>query len=235
MKLRNLLSAALATSALMFASIAAAAPTTVNLTFNGAVSDPVTGNITWTGDPVVAPRSAQAAKLGFTVTAINDGDIAAPFSVGDKLEAFCVELGIQVGSGLYTLHHGSTFFADLGKPSAASDLGKLFRNYYSLTGTDRVLSAAFQLAVWEIVYDSPMLDILAGNFIANGTFSGARAIADGWLASLSDPGLKGMKFYVLASENRQDIAFIPVPEPGMLLLIGSGLLFGVGLRRRIRA
>ncbi len=106
-------------------------------------------------------------------------------------------------------------------------LGKL----YSLAGSgvDSTLkSAAFQLAVWEIVTETaPTLDLLAGNFFLEQTATPAqRDVASGWLQAVSaSNAAKAYNAVRLYNASTQDFVVferVPpatvVPEPTSLLL-----------------
>lgn len=97
-------------------------------------------------------------------------------------------------------------------------------------------SAAFQLAVWELVYDSDAL-ISTGSFKANSP-DAPKSIAQGWLNAITSPGYVSSNplptLRVLQSSTAQDQLTaiqtpIPAPGAGVLALAGCGLLAG---RRR---
>lgn len=122
-------------------------------------------------------------------------------------------------------------------------LGKLYT--LAGTGVDNTLkSAAFQLAVWEIVTEtSPTLDLLAGNFFLEQTATPAqRDLASGWLQAVSaSNAAKAYNAVRLYNARTQDFVVferIPqaqvVPEPTSLLLAGLALAGMAAAARRKR-
>ena len=120
----------------------------------------------------------------------------------------------------------------------------LFDNFYGVaTTTDGARGAAFQLALWEIIYDtgSSPYNLGSGNFTSLGDSSAtAIPIAQGWLNQIADPnGLKATGKYELIglfSETNQDQITVhtnPVPAPAGLILIGLGAGI-IALRRRFQ-
>ena len=99
-------------------------------------------------------------------------------------------------------------------------------------------AAAFQLAVWEIVYEhssvTPTYDLGAGTFLSNSTSSAPHTTAQTWLAALNNPtnSANNYSITVFNSGTYQDqITFKSVPEPAALGLLGLGLI-GLGFARR---
>ena len=126
-------------------------------------------------------------------------------------------------------------------------LGKL----YTLAGRDvdsTNESAAFQLAVWEIVTETGRsLDLLSGSFyLEQGASTAQRSLASGWLAQASSSGAaKQFDAQRLYSSTAQDfVVFTPrppepettlrVPEPASYGLVGLALL-GLALAGRRKA
>ena len=115
-------------------------------------------------------------------------------------------------------------------------LGKL----YTLAGREVDTtneSAAFQLAVWEIVTEtSSSLNVLDGSFyLERGASSAQRALANDWLAAASSNGaVKSFTAQRLYSATAQDfVVFAQVPPqpnaPGQLPEPGSWALAGLAL------
>jgi hypothetical protein len=93
--------------------------------------------------------------------------------------------------------------------------------------------AAFQTAVWEIVYDADF-SLSVGNFRATG---GATALAQNWLTDVknSTVAYTAPNLVALTNPEGQDqIAAAPVPLPSAAVG-GLAVLGGVGLARGRRS
>lgn len=153
--------------------------------------------------------------------------------------SWCVDIFqfIPGGTGQYTENIGATNLS----AAIRNDLGRLATLALAAATTPGAGSgnyaAAFQLAIWEILYNrtSPY-NLANGTFYSN--YQGSNAafnIASGWLNTLNtNPGLTSnytMNTY-LSSSLQDQITFVAVSEPGMLALLGLGLIGAVVARRQ---
>jgi hypothetical protein len=100
---------------------------------------------------------------------------------------------------------------------------------------DATTSAAFQLAMWEIVNETnARFDLTRGKFRATGASDNSIALANSWLKNL--PGANTVPTYdlsVLMSPTHQDLGtFTRVPEPSTIAVMFAGLIGFVMAGRR---
>jgi hypothetical protein len=134
--------------------------------------------------------------------------------------------------------------------AGATQLAQLFQEAFGSAASSRINSAAFQLAVWELEYDSGNLNVndTASGFYATGggaDGAAARTQANTWLLGLGSPGTWSITR--LSNTIHQDFITggdLPgacckrtVPEPPVLPLVlaAMGAAALIESRRRLRS
>ncbi len=177
----------------------------------------------------------------------NINGFAGEFSIkwnGNSFNAWCVDVLHTVSSGgvynnAYTALSPSAYGLT---PVKIGLMDTLFSNYYTTSQSSAVNSGAFQIALWEIVYDGGgALNIYANSFIMGSSGDAtAKSTAQSWLTALtSAPVTNNWNFTVLrgdalAGAHYQDLvvaAPVPEPESWALMLAGLGVLVATGRRR----
>ena len=169
------------------------------------------------------PAASGRASAGGFLTSVNGGA---------SFVSYCVDLYQYISFGTpYADYYTPAPALAFNNASAYTDLSRLYARAGSLGGA--VGQAAFQVAVWEIVYEKTgnayALNSGDARFDASAEVT---ALASDWLSSL---GPNGPAIGVLASRGEQDVIFAPVPEPETYALMLAGLgAIGAWARRRQR-
>ena len=206
------------------ALVAAMPSSAATVVFSGFTNGSESVNFSVTGPH---PTSGAALAGGFATTV--DG--------GPSFEAYCVDLYQEISFGdPYPEYTGPGTTHVFANSRAYTDLGRL----YATAGVvnTAVSEAAFQIAVWEIAYetDSGPYDLssgvatFSGGDAATGTPS-ALSLASSWLGNLTNGPYPSI--LVLESADHQDMIYAPVPEPETYALFMAGLAaVGFVARRR---
>jgi hypothetical protein len=167
---------------------------------------------------------------------VSAGGFATVLNGGPSFVSYCVDLYQHISFGTlypeYTPPGTTHVFAN---NRAYADLGRLYAEA-GVVDTS-VEEAAFQIAAWEIAYETTPGAYALGS--GKATFSGGTAASSGalglaatWLAGLGN-GV-GRSIDVIESREHQDVIYAPVPEPSTYMLMVAGLLATAEISRRKR-
>ena len=149
---------------------------------------------------------------------------------GNAIQFWCYELGQS-----FTFNHSYTDYS-LGTPTNEDLLSKLFQEAYAHALDDAQHSAAFQLAIWEILYDSDLnLFSGMGTFHTTRTANATDLLAQSWLDGLAGFSDNGDIVLYHSADHQDFIGRKPpgdLPEPAPLALIGLGVVAMLVAKRR---
>ena len=200
-------------------------------------------------DPFKATGFAVGSQTITLTDPLRNGNVnAGAFSLNPPAGdiAYCIDLAQTINFG--------TLYNDYTKLSLAADgvlsslrkgeIAQLFHGFYTTSLLNSTNSAAFQLALWEIVFETgSALDVDGANTSTRGvnyasnpdTPGSVIAIADAWLAGLGAFSTDTTGLYTYRSPEHQDqIVYHRTPEPPTLIILGAGLgLIAFLTRRRV--
>ena len=223
-----------------------------------------TATITFQGDSTANVITGQYL---YKVNSVS-GDLNGLFThmVGETIYTYCVDL-FDNPNGTKTLDvydlsdapiPDEDDFSNMGS-NASSLIGVLHKKYwdsYDLgkSSADAFYAAAFQLAIWEIAYESENIDwsessagaagydvfddTSGSGFKVDGSDLGWRGQAQDWIAAAYADWKNGVRWrplYAAGSETvvYQDFILIPIPLPAPIALAGIGLIGVLAGRRRL--
>ena len=196
------------------------------------------GNTTSTGGPTY--QNTLTGGLKFETSHM----IGDPEVVTGSILAWCIEIAQTTASGGERIDYTtSTLAAQTWVGSLQKLINQRFKEVMEGTPGEntKMLSAAMQLAVWELVTDKRPGNLSDGNLrvqqIGTDTASlSARSVAKAqeWLSTLGTAQETGnYRIVVLKNDVKQDqITVSAVPLPGASFLLGSALLGFMTISRR---
>lgn len=162
--------------------------------------------------------------------------------------AYCIDIFQTIGFGTLYSDYTTTSLATDAQITAArkGEIAQLFHGFYTTSLTGSTNTAAFQLALWEILFETgSTLNVDGGDLANRGvtyakspkTPAGVVLLADTWLGGLGSFSTDLGGFTTYRSPAHQDqISYRPVPEPPTWALVFAGLgTLGFMARRRRRS
>lgn len=167
----------------------------------------------------LAPAFVSSASVGAYNTKVNNGPTIESFCI-DIWQALSFNTDYTIGTTYtympsmvgYTPHAGAPVIT----PAVVGNLNRLYDEATTLGYNTATKSAALQLAIWEIAFETPSnYDLGSGNFYSSGT-SAAKTQAATWLAGL--PAIQTPIIWSMATSARRSrmslfLHQFPNPKP----------------------
>jgi PEP-CTERM motif len=218
---------ATAVAAATMAPAVAQAATSINITGYAFPVGSQTGTLHYAGSPF-NNGGVRAGEFRLTGTNLTTGGAASFLT-------YCVDIFHALSvPGTYTISPLSTLFTG----AKATNINKLLANTNPTTADQ---SAAVQLAMWEIVFETaPVFNVNAGAnqgafWMTGGSSGAARTLANSYLANLGSwtTSTTHTAQLLYSRTNQSQVFLTAVPEPGTWAMMVFGfMLVGASMRRR---
>ena len=206
---------------------------TINITNSSFALGSKDGTLNLTAGGPFNGVTAGFGQFKLDGTNVTAGNVAVTFYT------YCVDLNQSlIIPGSFTIQPLSTLF----NSATALNMTKLLAN---VTPTNADQSAAVQLAMWELAFDTfGTKDVQSGGtqgqfWVTAGTSSTARTLANGYLASLGSwtvpVGATAQLLYSQSNQSQIYLVNAPVPEAATwgMMIVGFGIV-GASMRRRMK-
>lgn len=166
----------------------------------------------------------------------------SPPNVGATVYTYCVDTADTVRSGTFTTHTDLTSIRNVTTKAQTDGIVKLYDHYYSSSFMSASYEAAFQAALWNLVYGGSTSNAIAQNLLADKGFDGLgyknneHDLANASLLALVSTDQNSFN---KMARNQDQIMVVPnppkgVPAPPAVMLAGIGVLALFGRARWTR-